>query len=86
MDNLRCPSLDLLGSRLIEAYRHLGDLEIDVVPPADRMKAEHDLSSIEQEIRDHRGNCFLCLEIRWKKEMERAFSKSEPAWRGTMAS
>jgi hypothetical protein len=86
MDNLRCPNLDLLGFRLIEAYRRLGDVELDAVSSSDQTEAQLAMSSIEQEIRSHRENCFLCREIRWKTEMVKAFSKSEPAWRGTMAS
>jgi len=86
MDNLRCPNLDLLGFRLIEAYRRRGDVDLDTVSTSDRIEAQLEMSFIEQEIRSHRESCFLCREIRWKKEMVRAFSKSEPAWRGTMAS
>lgn len=86
MDDLRCPNLDLLGFRLIEAYRHLGDVKPDPGSSPEQAESQLEMSLIEQEIRDHPQNCSICRAINWKKEVIRAFSKNEPAWRGTMAS
>jgi hypothetical protein len=86
MDDLRCPNLDALGLRLLEAYRQLGDVEIEVRSISKRLTADSEVSVLENEIGTHCRDCAVCRAISWQKEVMRAFSKDEPAWRGTMAS
>ena len=86
MDDLRCPNLDALGLRLLEAYRQLGDIEIEVLSTSIRSTAHSQVGVLEQEIGTHSQDCAICRAINWKKEVARAFAKDEPAWRGTMAS
>lgn len=86
MDDLRCPNLDALGLRLLEANRQLGDVEIESPSTSNRLSAHSQVSALEKEIRNHFKDCAICRAISWQKEVMRAFSKDEPAWRGTMAS
>ena len=86
MDDLRCPNLDSLGLRLLEAYRQLGDVEIEVQSTSNRLTTYPQVSVLEKEIRTHCQDCAICRAINWQEEVKRAFSKDEPAWRGTMAS
>jgi hypothetical protein len=86
MDDLRCPNLDVLGFRLLEAYRQLGDVEIEVLSTSNWLTTTSQVSVLEKEIRTHCQDCAICRAINWQKEVMRAFSKDEPAWRGMMAS
>jgi hypothetical protein len=86
MAHLQCPNLDALGSRLLEAYRQLGDVEIEVSSTSNHLAEQSEVRVLEEEIRDHCRNCAICLALSWQKEVIRALSKGEPAWRGTMAS
>ena len=86
MANLRCPNLDVLGNRLLEAYRQLGDVEIEVISSLNQLAVdESPVRTLEEEIRNHWQNCAICLALSWQNEVIRAFSKDEPAWHGTMA-
>ena len=86
MTHLQCPNLDALGSRLLEAYRQLGDVEIEVSSTSNHLAEQSEVRVLEEEIKNHYRNCAICLALSWQKEVIRAFSKDEPAWRGTMAS
>jgi hypothetical protein len=78
--------LDALGGRLLEAYRQLGDVEIELISGSNQLAVnESPVRALEEEVRNHRQNCAICLALNWQKEVIRAFSKDEPAWRGTMA-
>ena len=86
MHELRCPHMDLLGNRLIEAYRSLSDTETFGGSVDDCSKAEKEMAAVQHEIANHRHECFLCRTLQGRQEALRAFAVDEPAWRGTMAS
>lgn len=86
MHELRCPHIDLLGNRLIEAYRHLSDMETFGGSAADCCRAEAEMAAVRYEIANHRQECFLCRTLQGRQEALKAFAVDEPAWRGTMAS
>jgi len=86
MYELRCPHMDLLGNRLIEAYRRLSDTEIFADAAANYSKAEMEMASVQHEIANHRSECFLCRAAQARQETMKAFATDEPVWRGTMAS
>ena len=86
MHELRCPHMDLLGSRLIEAYRRLTDTEMFSSSADDCSKAEAEMAAVQYAIANHRQECFLCRTLQCKEEALKAFAVDEPAWRGTMAS
>jgi hypothetical protein len=86
MNDLRCPHVDVLGNRLIEAYRKLSDAEIFVDSISTQAQAEMEMVAIKQEIVRHRQECFLCQAAQCRQEAIRAFAVDEPIWRGTMAS
>jgi hypothetical protein len=78
--------MDLLGNRLIEAYRSLSDTEIFSSSAADCSKAEAEMAAVKHEMANHRQECFLCRTLQGRQEALKAFSVDEPVWRGTMAS
>jgi hypothetical protein len=80
MEKLRCPNLDALGLKLIEAYRQLGDPEVEVISIPNLTEAGLRLSSLEQEIRNHCQRCAICLAIAWRRENVYTEAKDEPAW------
>lgn len=86
MDDLRCPSMDRLGVRLIDAYRRLSDIEDFASSLADQVRAQGEMTAVREQLEKHRDECPMCRSIRWKQEVARAFCSSEPVWRGTMAS
>lgn len=86
MYELRCPNMDLLGNRLIEAYRRLSDTEMFGGSTDDYRKAEKEMVRIQHEIASHRQDCFLCRTLQSRQEAIKAFAVDEPAWRGMMAS
>jgi hypothetical protein len=86
MDDLRCPKMDLLGLRMIEAYRRVSDTEDFAESIPERLRAHEAMIAVQAQMESHRDECSLCRAIRWKQEVVRAFANSEPAWRGTMAS
>lgn len=86
MQELRCPNMDLLANRLIEAYRKLSDTEMFGGSADDYSRAEKDMAGVQHEIANHRQDCFLCRTLQSKQEAIKAFAVDEPAWHGTMAS
>jgi hypothetical protein len=78
--------MDLLGNRLIEAYRRLSDIETFSSSDEDRIKAEAEMAAVQYEVAHHRQECFLCRTVQCRQEAIRAFAVDEPVWRGTMAS
>jgi hypothetical protein len=86
MDDLRCPNMDLLGRRIIEAYRRLSDMEDFAGSIPEQIRAQEEMVAVQIQMERHRDECSVCRAIRWKQEVVRAFANSEPAWRGTMAS
>lgn len=86
MHELRCPHMDVLGNRLIEAYRGLGDREIVGGSTVACSKAEADMAAVKRAIANHRQECFLCRTLQGRQEALKAFAVDEPVWRGTMAS
>ena len=86
MDELRCPKMDLLGIRLIKAYRRIDDTQIFADSVSDQVEAEIEITVVQQEMGRHTEECSVCQAIRGRKEILRAFSEGDPAWRGTMAS
>jgi len=86
MHDLRCPHMDLLGNRLIEAYRRISDAEIFADSGVNCEKAEREIASVRQEMANHRHECFLCRTLQSRQEAIRAFAVDEPVWRGMMAS
>jgi hypothetical protein len=78
--------MDVLGNRLIEAYRDLGDTEIFGGSAADCSKAQAEMAAVKHAIAHHRQECFLCRTLQGRQEALKAFAVDEPAWRGTMAS
>lgn len=86
MHELRCPNMDWLGNRLIEAYRKVSDTEIFGGSADDYSKAEKEMAAVRHEMAHHRQECFLCKTLQCRQEALKAFAVDEPAWRGTMAS
>lgn len=86
MHDLRCPKMDILGNRLIEAYRRVSDTEIFVDSASNFVKAQLEMVSVQEEIAIHRQECFLCRTVQCRKETLKAFAVDEPVWHGTMAS
>jgi hypothetical protein len=85
MGDLRCPNLDALGLRLLEAYRQRGDVEIESLSSNNR-GAQDQVSVFEEDLRKHCRDCAICRGIRWRKDVVRAFSSDDATWRGVMAS
>lgn len=86
MNDLRCHKMDLLGNRLIEAYRGLSDVEMLAGEADDNWKAKKEMVTVQYEIANHRQDCFLCRTVQTRQEAMKAFAVDEPVWRGTMAS
>lgn len=86
MHELRCPKMDLLGIRLIEAYRRIDDTQISADSVLDQVEAEIEITAVQQEMGRHSKECSVCQAIRSRKEILRAFSEGDPVWQGTMAS
>lgn len=57
------PEFGFARSPTYRRYRHRGDVELDTVSSSDQVEAQLEMNFIEQEIRSHRENCFLCREI-----------------------
>ncbi|WP_334267262.1 hypothetical protein [Edaphobacter sp. HDX4] len=86
MHDLRCPKMDILGNRLIEAYRKLSDTEMFADSALNAVQAELDMISAQEQIVAHRQECFLCRTAQCRQETLKAFAMDEPIWHGTMAS
>lgn len=86
MYELRCPKMDLLGNRLIEAHRRLGDTEMFLGSAEDYSNAKKELAAVQHAMAHHREDCFLCRTLQCRQEALKAFAVDEPTWHGTMAS
>lgn len=61
MPHLRCPHLDILSNRLIEAYRQMTGTDISSIwngGDASRIVAQ-----LQSDMREHRITCILCKSI-----------------------
>jgi hypothetical protein len=86
MHELRCPNMDLLRNRLIEAYRRLGDTDTFDGSADEYNKVQREMAAVQHTIANHRQDCFLCQTLLGRQETLKAFAVDEPVWRGTMAS
>ena len=70
MPHLRCPQLDILYNRLIEAYRQMTGTDISSVRSV--RTAALSVAQLQTAIREHKITCILC------KSIQRATLKSFP--------
>ena len=61
MPHLRCPQLDILSNRLIEAYRQMTETDISTVWSGG--PAALSFAQLQVAIREHKITCILCKSI-----------------------
>jgi hypothetical protein len=60
MNKLRCPALDSLGRKMIEAFRRVEEVSV-MGPNSEEIGfAAKKLAAVKREISEHRLVCFLC--------------------------
>lgn len=70
MPHLRCPQLDILSNRLIEAYRQMTGTDISSIWNGGDAAAV--VAQLQADMREHKVTCFLC------KTIARASAKPVP--------
>jgi len=63
MGHLRCPQLDILSNRLIEAYRHMTGTDISSVWSDGGASAHLSVAQLQAAMREHKIACILCKRI-----------------------
>ena len=63
MPHLRCPQLDILSNRLIEAYRHMTGTDISSVWSRGGNATALSVTQIQAAMREHKITCILCKSI-----------------------
>jgi hypothetical protein len=62
MPHLRCPQLDILSNRLIEAYRHMTGTDISSIWSGGGA-AVLTVAQLQAAMREHKISCILCKSI-----------------------
>jgi hypothetical protein len=63
MNDIRCPRLDKLAHRLIDAYRQREDLAVRAHTPVELSKVWHQIALLHEMITDHRFGCTFCRQF-----------------------